>query len=273
MNRRGRRRLWLVASLALLPAPAPAQSPPASARWEVDWSNRTCSLVRRSAANELMLVLRGTPGNGRWSLLILSSRLQRSISGDRGPITIRLLPSAAALDGTIHGMTDLGQGIGVYGVPRDVVDQFASADTVSVFAGDQALFELPIGSPQRAVQTLRQCESDALRRWNVDPAAWRALRSPPEIIPVQVVQYSDYPASAIRANQQGDVTVRLVIGLDGRVSECVIVESSGHDILDRTTCPLVTERLEATPAVGANGAPVAAPYVSTIRWVLPQRRG
>ncbi len=269
MRRRVQSVFGATAFLSLLPMPAPAQSPSPSGRWEVDWSDRTCSLVRRSASNALTLVLRTTPGNGRWSLLILSSRLPRLIRSEREPVSVRLDPSGATLEGTIHGTTDLGAGIGIFGVRREVVDRFAAADSVAVVAGQDVIFDVPIDSPQRAVQTLRQCETDALRRWNVDPEAWSALRSPPEGFAGDTVRYSDYPNSALRANQQGDVTVRLTIGLDGQVSECVVVESSGHEILDRTTCRLVTERLRATPAIGTDGAPAVAPLISTIRWILP----
>ena len=42
-----------------------------------------------------------------------------------------------------------------------------------------------------------------------------------------LVSQDDYPAAALRANEQGTVAFRLDVGNDGRVRNCTIVSSSG----------------------------------------------
>lgn len=42
-----------------------------------------------------------------------------------------------------------------------------------------------------------------------------------------------YPRSAIRRGDEGDVTIRVFVGADGKVSNVELVEASGSDILDR----------------------------------------
>jgi protein TonB len=52
----------------------------------------------------------------------------------------------------------------------------------------------------------------------------------------------DYPAEAIRAEHEGTTRVAWTIGDDGRVSSCRVVESSGHDSLDRAGCQAILAR-------------------------------
>src|ERR1044072_5940983 len=49
----------------------------------------------------------------------------------------------------------------------------------------------------------------------------------------------DYPADAMRNEDQGSVSVRLSIGTDGRVSGCSVSSSSGSRSLDNATCRIL----------------------------------
>jgi TonB family protein len=81
---------------------------------------------------------------------------------------------------------------------------------------------------------------------------------------------ADYPAEAIRNEEQGTVSFRLHITPDGRVGRCEVVESSGSASLDETTCRIMTERARFTPARDSNGAAIADQVDARIRWVLPE---
>lgn len=74
----------------------------------------------------------------------------------------------------------------------------------------------------------------------------------------------DYPqglsASAARA-----VSVVLVVGPDGRVTDCTVREGSGSSLLDATTCRLLRNRTHFTPATSA-GVPTAGEVRTTIDW-------
>lgn len=69
------------------------------------------------------------------------------------------------------------------------------------------------------------------------------------------IRNSDYPESAGTAGASGHVSVRYVVGIDGRVSECAITRSSGNSELDATTCRLITERFRFRPSRGPDGQP------------------
>jgi TonB family protein len=81
---------------------------------------------------------------------------------------------------------------------------------------------------------------------------------------------ADYPASAIRANEQGMVSFHLTIGADGRVTECTITTSSGSAALDEATCRILRSRARFTPARDDQGNPTTGHADNRIRWSLPE---
>jgi TonB family protein len=80
----------------------------------------------------------------------------------------------------------------------------------------------------------------------------------------------DYPDEAIRNGEQGEVEFRLDIGVDGRVSGCSVVRSSGSAILDAATCRIMSERATFRAATDDSGRLVPGSVVSRISWRLPE---
>ncbi len=78
----------------------------------------------------------------------------------------------------------------------------------------------------------------------------------PELIRGEISN-RDYPKGALRAGASGTVRTRFTVGVNGRVSGCVVTASSGNAELDATTCRLITQRFRFAPARGAAGRPVA----------------
>ena len=83
------------------------------------------------------------------------------------------------------------------------------------------------------------------------------------------VSDADYPAAALRGEEQGATRFRLTVGPDGRVKDCAVTGSSGSSSLDATTCRLMKSRARFTPARDSSGAATGDSVSSTIRWVLP----
>lgn len=84
------------------------------------------------------------------------------------------------------------------------------------------------------------------------------------------VEADDYPDAALRAEQEGSVTVKLAINRSGEVSECDVVQSSGSSVLDGATCKTIRRRARYTPATDAAGQPVESVDNHTVRWTLPR---
>jgi protein TonB len=79
----------------------------------------------------------------------------------------------------------------------------------------------------------------------------------------------DYPSAALRAEEEGVVSISVRIGADGRVSACMVTGSSGHAALDAATCRLYQRRARFSPAVDDAGTAIASTYVDRVRWELP----
>lgn len=83
----------------------------------------------------------------------------------------------------------------------------------------------------------------------------------------------DYPPAAQRANEEGTAAFRVIVGPDGRVSDCFITRSSGSAALDEATCAVMYLRARYRPARDADGKPTIDVDSGAVRWVLPDGGG
>jgi protein TonB len=90
--------------------------------------------------------------------------------------------------------------------------------------------------------------------------------------PGALITIEDYPSAALQARQQGTVRFRLTVSSEGRVTYCTILQSSGHSILDASTCRLMRSRARFTPATDSNGNPVPSSIDEQYTWKLPPAR-
>jgi TonB family protein len=84
-----------------------------------------------------------------------------------------------------------------------------------------------------------------------------------------IIDADDYPASALRAGEQGRVEAEWDVAEDGVPESCRIVRSSGSAALDQATCHIVTRRLLYDPARDAAGNPIRSADHMSVRWSLP----
>ncbi|MEI9927340.1 MAG: TonB family protein [Sphingomonas sp.] len=78
-----------------------------------------------------------------------------------------------------------------------------------------------------------------------------------------------YPARAIMANAQGQVTVVADVSVEGRVVACRVAGSSGNMDLDTGTCALLTHYGRFLPATDSGGKPVPGRWATSVTWKLP----
>jgi periplasmic protein TonB len=88
--------------------------------------------------------------------------------------------------------------------------------------------------------------------------------------PGQFFGADNYPPSALRAGEAGRVVASLTVGVDGRVTDCVVSTSSGSSALDQATCRIARSRVRFSPAKDDNGAPIASKYTLPVRWQIPE---
>ena len=76
-----------------------------------------------------------------------------------------------------------------------------------------------------------------------------------------------YPSASRAAEEEGVARVSYIVGEDGRVSACEIVQSSGFKRLDDATCNIIMRRFRFNPAT-RDGKPVAERKTQPVRWRL-----
>jgi protein TonB len=109
------------------------------------------------------------------------------------------------------------------------------------------------------------------------PAPRPAPPPPPRVVPPQRARANlnsyfsqdDYPAGALRNNEQGTTGFALTIGPSGRVEACNVTSSSGSSALDQATCRILRSRARYTPARDENGNPTTGRDSGRVTWRLP----
>lgn len=106
------------------------------------------------------------------------------------------------------------------------------------------------------------------------PAAKPKLADPiaakPRNAPGRWISDNDYRTIWINREMEGIAGIRLAIGTDGRVSDCTITQSTGHEALDQATCRLITSRARFEPARDPQGNKIAGSFSSKVRWQIPE---
>lgn len=121
-----------------------------------------------------------------------------------------------------------------------------------------------------ALKALSDCERKLLVSWGMDPAILDSIETPPRGNLVSFFSFKDYPIDALRMRKQGTTGVRYWVGVDGKVTDCKTVASSGSPLLDAKSCQVITRRARLEPARTKGGAPVASISFARIRWFLPR---
>jgi TonB family protein len=77
-----------------------------------------------------------------------------------------------------------------------------------------------------------------------------------------------YPPRALAAREEGAVGFKVTIDKQGTVTGCEVTRSSGHPLLDRETCTLITLHAEFQPEKDLSGSQVRT-RDGVIAWKLP----
>jgi len=145
-------------------------------------------------------------------------------------------------------------------VPDTIIDLARSAD-FDVFD------ELP------TIRDVPRVDTSVLERGNLrlpDPPPTFTPRDPvPRNGPLGWLSNADYPRRALQRGWEGDLTYALAVGKDGKVDDCRVINSTGHDILDRTACDIIKSKARFDPATDRTGAEVSGTYRGAVTWSIP----
>lgn len=102
------------------------------------------------------------------------------------------------------------------------------------------------------------------------PPAYTPKAAVPANGPVGWLTTNDYPTRALMRGWEGDMSYALDIDASGRVTECRVLASTGHSILDREACKVIERRARFEPATDATGSAVAGRYTGRVTWMIPE---
>jgi len=278
------------AALALLvPAAAGARTWPTTGGWDIGEIDDGCVMAQEyEGAGESTLYL-SLEVDGHLTLAVANSNW--SIK-EKELYELRFVIGSAEYGGAKSVGTKIGYKPAILTRMSDAfVADFAKGSGITIYRDQTVVDDLSLSGSGAAVQVLRRCAASVKARLNAearerarlahipaDPfaspssasASAQAQPPLPRGYPPGWVTNEDYPASAIRAGEAGTTTVKLTIGVDGRVSGCAVTGSSGSATLDSTTCRLLTMRGRYAPAKDANGEAVPGEVTHTFRWSLPE---
>jgi periplasmic protein TonB len=83
--------------------------------------------------------------------------------------------------------------------------------------------------------------------------------------------FEDYPTESVRDDEEGYVTVAFTIGIDGKVTDCRLVRSSGYRRLDVIPYNIMTRRARFKPAVDAEGRSRPAHGTTSMLFWMPEQ--
>lgn len=89
--------------------------------------------------------------------------------------------------------------------------------------------------------------------------------------PLPWYTFDDYPMRAFAQRWKGAAAFELLVGLDGRPTNCTVTRSSGYETLDKQTCWIAMHRARFTPARGPDGAQALGTYRSMVMWRRPDQ--
>ncbi len=271
----------MAVSLALSAAAAGATLTPdgpsaeSTARWEVDYGETKCRLIRHfgsgSDGGRLEIARDWSFGGYSWILVGANVPVYTSAT----PVTITLSPSLAAHRFQANPyLLDLrtARGVGWSDTDNRLVDALRSDQQITV-TGEKKL-NVAIGLPNAsdALKALEACDDDLIAGWGFDARQQRSLSAQvkPSNNPGRWVTNNDYPREDFVRKNEGLTTFLLSVGIDGGVTGCRIVGSSGFPSLDKRTCELLNARAAFAPAKDSSGRPVASFYINRVWWQVPR---
>lgn len=257
----------LMALASSLDAPIPSQLPPPTGKWVLNYADKYCTLSRLLTDPEPGVAFRTRPfADDHELLLTLPPTGIRRFSGmgtlyagdltagHERPVDVTFAQRAnlKAVETTITA-TELSAAMATGKLRLVVPGKFETS--------------LKLTAANKAGMALRACEDDLARRWKIE-RNW-VIDPLPLADPRSVFKADDYPLDMVHAGKSGAVRALLAIDPAGKVTSCRIIDSSGHEVLDKATCTVLGKRVAFTPARNSSGQPIASYYLGpTVRFQL-----
>ena len=291
-----------MALVAMLPPPtAQAANPPlqlkASTSWHVDYAVDRCRLMRQfGEGDERVSAIFDRYGPEESFRMTISGKPVKTFV-ENGEATVQFGPAESEqriffLNGNLAEDPALVFASRVRVAPPTPAEQITvkqqGNDEWIEFADigparEAAIRYLSIGKPLRRsvvletgsmrapLAALNKCVENLLTHWGINVEKHRNLttRAAPAGNPAKWVVSRDYPVKMLQSGQPAIVEFRLSVGVDGIPSACHIQSTTRPIEFDKAVCGSLMKRARFTPAIDAEGKPLASYYRNTVRFALP----
>jgi TonB family protein len=270
-----------------------------SSDWNLDYAADKCRLARAFGTGEnqtIFFIERYNPGDGFFALVagaplakFDAARAQLRFGPDgfqtkNPPMDGRLDDKPALMTGmTLYPLIASEEApppVGGDAPGAQTGDRFAQAIPAE-FEGKITWFEasargqrplrLALGSMGKPMAALRTCTEELVEHWGIDVTAHRTLTRAviPKGNPGRWMTADDYPTELIEKGAQGVVQFRLIVGADGKPTQCAIQESTRPKGFDDAVCAAMMRRARFDPALDKDGNPITSYWRTSVRFMMP----
>jgi hypothetical protein len=261
-------------AIVIMSTAATGAAPESENRWQVDYGDTKCRLIRHFGAagqkHRLEIERDWAFGGYRWGL----HGAELPVYSSTTTIEVTRAGTGASRVKADSYVAREGEEKAIKWHDADGLFFDALRDDEQIrFKGPQKLdVSLSLPRLSAAVEALETCENKLFGNWGVDADQFRSLsvKAEPSNNAGRWVTNDDYPRADLVRKNEGRTTFLLTVGADGATTACRIVGSSGFSSLDTRTCELILSRSAFHPAKDAAGRAVPSFYINTVRWQVPR---
>jgi TonB family protein len=256
-----------LSAMMMIASPARAGQRQPTGPWHVQFDGVQCVAVREygTTSKPLTFALKPSPSGGVMRIVVVRkgvgelAQFGETLRFDDDSIITNALFSADQTDKLRMITTD---------VPMAQFRSHLGARIIAV-EGAAVTAAFAVSDLERVVGGLDNCLMQLRERWNIGDQYSSHLAT--EAAPAGgslsgILSANDYPRTALYRDQQGTVTMTLLIDVDGTVPDCGVDETSGVPFLDMTSCYFITRRARFKPALDRNGRPVRSNFKQSVVW-------
>ncbi len=288
--------------LTLPVVPALAAKPPLeltpSSKWQVNYADDSCRLARQfgTGDEEIIFVLDKMGPSEHFKLTLAGKYFRRFrydtdiftmfgpseqkqkvafFSGDFGKGLPALIQRSTM---RFTPITDAEAKMAEKAKPEDQFelqpigkDREAAITFMDIGQFKNPSIRLQLGSMEKPLAALSKCTEGLLRNWGVDIVKHATLnkKAVPLKSPANWLVPADYPQKMLQQGQRGVLYVRLSVDETGLPSQCHIQLSTRPQEFEEAVCNGLKRRARFSPALDADGKPIASYWQSGIVFDMP----
>lgn len=140
---------------------------------------------------------------------------------------------------------------------------------LDVTTPDGATTRFDTGDMKPVYEAMNTCMDNLLAHWGLDPSQERRRTAGPESFDMSKAArriIENYPFRGLRKGKSAIIQARMIIGADGSVTDCKIVNLTDAEEFGAGVCRIIRESARFKPALDANGVPMKSYLTQEIRY-------